>query len=72
MTYLIKYLGEFEFIFETVLGCVSGEQLGYLKEKKRSRKSHAWAPLNFPAKRSSASRASHLNVINRNVIARAK
>ncbi len=31
MTYLIEYLGEFEFIFETVLGYVSGDQLGTFK-----------------------------------------
>jgi hypothetical protein len=45
VTYLIEYLGEFEFIFETVLGYVSGDQIGYFEAKKRSRKSHAWAPL---------------------------
>jgi hypothetical protein len=28
LTYLIEYLGEFEFIFETVLGYVSGDQMG--------------------------------------------
>ncbi len=27
MTYLIEYLGEFEFIFETVLGYVSRDQM---------------------------------------------
>ncbi len=46
MTYLIEYLGEFEFIFEIVLGYVSGDQMGSFEAKKRSRKSHAWAPLN--------------------------
>jgi hypothetical protein len=45
VTYLIEYLGEFEFIFETVLGYVSGGQMDSFEEKKRSRKSHAWAPL---------------------------
>jgi hypothetical protein len=45
VTYLIEYLGEFEFIFETVLGFVSGDQMDYFEAKKRSRKSHAWAPL---------------------------
>ncbi len=45
MTYLIEYLGEFEFIFETVLGFVSGDQMGSFEAKKWSRKSHAWAPL---------------------------
>ncbi len=45
MTYLIEFLGEFEFIFETVLGYVSGDQMGSFEAKKRSRKSHAWAPL---------------------------
>ncbi len=34
MTYLIEYLGEFEFIFETVLGYVSGDQMGYFEAKK--------------------------------------
>jgi hypothetical protein len=28
MTYLIEYLGEFEFIFEIVLGYVPGDQIG--------------------------------------------
>jgi hypothetical protein len=28
-----------------VLGYVSGDQMGSLEAKKRSRKSHAWAPL---------------------------
>ncbi len=45
MTYLIKYLGEFEFIFETVLGYVLEDQMGSFEAKKQSRKSHAWAPL---------------------------
>jgi hypothetical protein len=35
----------FEFIFKTVLGYVSGDQMGSFEAKKRSRKSHAWAPL---------------------------
>jgi hypothetical protein len=47
VTYLIEYLGEFKFIFETVLGYVSGDQMGYFEAKKRSGKSHAWAPLRF-------------------------
>jgi hypothetical protein len=34
VTYLIKYLGEFEFIFETVLGYVSGDQMDYFEAKK--------------------------------------
>ncbi len=46
MTYLIEYLGEFKFIFKTVLGYVSGGQMGSFEGKKQSRKSHAWAPLN--------------------------
>ncbi len=45
VTYLIEYLGEFEFIFETVLGYVSGDQMGCFEAKKQSRKSHVWAPL---------------------------
>ncbi len=45
MTYLIEYLVEFKFIFETVLGYVSGDQIGSFDAKKRSKKSHAWAPL---------------------------
>jgi hypothetical protein len=34
VTYLIEYLGEFEFIFETVLGYVSGDQMDSFEEKK--------------------------------------
>ncbi len=37
----MEYLGEFEFIFETVLGYVSGVEA----KKNGSRKYHAWAPL---------------------------
>jgi hypothetical protein len=44
VTYLIEYLGEFEFIFKTVLGYVSGDQMGSFEaKKKQSQKSHAWA-----------------------------
>jgi hypothetical protein len=49
VTYLIEYLGEFEFIFETVLDNESGDQMGSFDEKKRHRKSHAWAPLSVPS-----------------------
>jgi hypothetical protein len=45
VTYLIEYLGEFEFILKTVLGYVSGDQMDSFEAKKRSRKSRAWAPL---------------------------
>ncbi len=38
MTYLIEYLGEFEFIFETVLGYVSGDQMGPFEAKKTESK----------------------------------
>jgi hypothetical protein len=38
VTYLIEYLGEFEFIFETVLGYVSGDQMGSFEEKKTKSK----------------------------------
>ncbi len=38
MTYLIEYLGELEFIFETVLGYVSGDQMGYVEAKKTESK----------------------------------
>ncbi len=38
MTYLIEYLGEFEFIFETVLGYVSGNQMDYFEAKKTESK----------------------------------
>ncbi len=38
MTYYIEYLGEFEFIFETVLGYVSGDQMGYSEAKKTESK----------------------------------
>ncbi len=45
MTYLIEYLGKFEFIFETVLDHESRDHMGSFDAKKRHRKSHAWAPL---------------------------
>ncbi len=38
MTYLIEFLGEFKFIFETVLGHVSGNQMGYFELKKTASK----------------------------------
>ncbi len=38
MTYLIEYLGEFEFVFETVLGYVSGDQMEYFEAKKTESK----------------------------------
>ncbi len=41
MTYLIKYLGEFEFIFKTILDYESGDQMGSFDAKKCYRKSHA-------------------------------
>ncbi len=44
-TYLIEYLGEFKFIFETILDSESGDQMGSFDEKNRHRKSHAGAPL---------------------------
>jgi hypothetical protein len=34
VTYLIEYLGEFEFIFETILDYESGDQMGLLMQKK--------------------------------------
>jgi hypothetical protein len=45
VTYLIEYLGEFKFIFKTILDYESGEQMGSFDAKNRHRKSHAWAPL---------------------------
>ncbi len=42
VTYLIEYLGEFEFIFETILDYESGDQMGtFYAKKNRHRKSHA-------------------------------
>jgi hypothetical protein len=38
MTYLIEYLGELEFIFKTVLGYVSGDQMGSFEAKKTESK----------------------------------
>ncbi len=38
MTYLIEYLGEFEFIFEIVLGYASGDQMGSFEAKKTESK----------------------------------
>jgi hypothetical protein len=34
VTYLIKYLGEFEFIFKTILDYESGDQMGSFGAKK--------------------------------------
>ncbi len=34
VTYLIEYPGEFEFIFETILDCESGDLMGYFDAKK--------------------------------------
>ncbi len=34
MTYLIKYLGKFKFIFETILDYESGDQMGSFDAKK--------------------------------------
>jgi hypothetical protein len=46
VTYLIEYLGEFEFIFETILDHESRDHMGsFDAKKKRHKKSHAWAPL---------------------------
>jgi hypothetical protein len=38
MTYLIEYLDEFEFIFKTVLGYVSGGQMGSFEAKETKSK----------------------------------
>jgi hypothetical protein len=46
VTYIIEYLGEFEFIFETILDYESGDQMGTFDAKNRHRKSQDWAPLN--------------------------
>jgi hypothetical protein len=45
VTYLIEYLGEFEFIFETILDYELEDQMGSFDAKKSHQKSHAWAPL---------------------------
>ncbi len=34
VTYLIEYLGAFEFIFENILDCESGDQMGSFDAKK--------------------------------------
>jgi hypothetical protein len=34
VTYLIKYLGEFKFIFKTILDYESGDQMGSFDAKK--------------------------------------
>jgi hypothetical protein len=36
VTYVIEYLGEFEFIFETVLDYESGDQMGSFDAKNAS------------------------------------
>jgi hypothetical protein len=47
VTFLIEYLGEFEFIFKTILDYDSGDQMCSSHAKKnRRRKSYAWAHLN--------------------------
>ncbi len=38
VTYLIEYIGEFEFIFKTVLGYVSGGQMNSFEAKKTKSK----------------------------------
>ncbi len=48
MTYLIEYLGEFEFIFETVLGYVSGDQMGSFEAKKTESKISCLGTFNTP------------------------
>jgi hypothetical protein len=45
VNYFIKYLGEFKFIFLTILDYESGDQMGSFDAKKPPSKSHAWAPL---------------------------
>jgi hypothetical protein len=51
VTYLIECLGEFEFIFKTIVDYESGDQMGSFDAKEnRHRKSHAWAPLRVPQK----------------------
>ncbi len=60
LTYLIEYLGEFEFIFKTILDNESGDQISSFDEKKRHRKSHAWAPLSRRTHEYSASLVSCL------------
>jgi hypothetical protein len=47
VTYLIEYMGEFEFIFETILDYESGDQMGSFYAKIRHRKSDAWAPFSY-------------------------
>jgi hypothetical protein len=36
VTYLIKYLGKFKFIFETILDYESGDQMGSFNAKKNA------------------------------------
>jgi hypothetical protein len=38
VTYLIEYPGELEFIFKTVLGYESGDQMGYFEANKTESK----------------------------------
>jgi hypothetical protein len=47
VTYLIEYLGKFEFIFKTILDYESWDQMGSFDAKKRHQKFHAWAPLTY-------------------------
>ncbi len=46
VTYLIEYLGEFEFIFETILDYELGDQMGSFDAKNRHRKSSCLGTFN--------------------------
>jgi hypothetical protein len=47
VTYLIEYLGEFEFIFETILDNESGDQMGSFDAKKPPTKISCLGPFNL-------------------------
>jgi hypothetical protein len=46
VTYLIEYLGEFEFIFKTILDYESGDQMGSFDAKKPPSKISCLGTLN--------------------------
>jgi hypothetical protein len=51
VTYLIEYFGEFEFIFETVLGYVTGDQIGSFEAKKTESKISCLGTFNIELRR---------------------
>jgi hypothetical protein len=47
MNFEFKYLGEFELLFDNILGCESGAHIWSIRGKKQGRKYHASLPLSL-------------------------